>query len=242
MQRDETQRTSFQTALSDLKSSQKSRRGVSLYSRFVNRPVGRILAAACYTLRMTPNQVTAASAVVTALGLALLVIAPPTPPQAIGVALLLMLGFALDSADGQVARLTGRGSPAGEWLDHVVDAGKHVAVHAAVLAAVYLHVDADAAWYLIPLGYQLVAIVTFVGGILAELLKRAGPANATTTPRSPSVIWAIALLPADYGILALTFVLFGWPHVFLIVYAVLFAANFVLMLALLVKWFGELRD
>ena len=88
--------SSFVHNLEKLSAAQKNKRGVSLYSRFVNRPVGRVLAAACFVLRMTPNQVTLASAVATVLGLALLVTAPPTPGSALGVAGLLMLGFALD--------------------------------------------------------------------------------------------------------------------------------------------------
>ena len=68
---------------------------------------------------MTPNQVTVLSAVATGAGLVLLVSGEPSPLRAAGVTVLLILGFALDSADGQVARLTGGGSPSGEWLDHV---------------------------------------------------------------------------------------------------------------------------
>lgn len=233
---------SFTAALGELAAAQKSRRGVSLYSRFVNRPIGRVLAAACYTLRMSPNQVTGVSAFCTAAGLALLVTGEPTPVRAVGVMLLLVLGFALDSADGQVARLTGRGSAAGEWLDHIVDAGKQVVVHATVLVTVYLYVGVDAWWYLVPLGFQLVSVVTFVGGLLVDLLKRAGATNTVQQPRTPSTIRAIALLPADYGILALSFVLFGWPILFLIVYTLLLAANLVVAMLLLLKWFRELQS
>ncbi|MFE3287575.1 CDP-alcohol phosphatidyltransferase, partial [Streptomyces sp. NPDC059233] len=46
------------TALRELRGAQKSAKGVSLYSRFVNRPAGRYLAAASYAVGLTPNQVT----------------------------------------------------------------------------------------------------------------------------------------------------------------------------------------
>lgn len=233
--------SAFTQALKDLASSQKSRRGVSLYSRYVNRPLGRVLAAGCHAAKMSPNQVTAASAVVTVLGLALLVSGPPSTLRSVGVVLLLVLGFALDSADGQVARLTKSGSPAGEWLDHVVDAGKHVSVHAAVLVTLYLYVDPSPWWYLAPLLFQVVAIVIFVGGLLVDLLKRAQPAKLPTEAREPSIVRAIALLPADYGILALSFLFFGWPPLFLPLYALLLGANIVVMALLLHKWFNELR-
>lgn len=232
--------SSFGQALDRLSAAQKSKRGVSIYSRFVNRPIGRVLAAACFVLRMTPNQVTLGSAVATVLGLTLLVTATPTPASGLGVALLLMLGFALDSADGQLARLTGLRSPAGEWLDHVVDAGKIVAVHSAVLIAVFRSTDAADGWYLVPLAFQVVGIVTFVGGLLVELLRRS-PA-AVDQERSPSTLRAVGLLPADYGILAASFVLWGWPTLFLTGYGLLFAANLVIMVLLLNRWFRALRE
>lgn len=231
--------SSFVTSLEKLSAAQKNKRGVSLYSRFVNRPVGRVLAAASFVLRLTPNQVTLGSAIATVLGLALLVAVPPTPGSALGVALLLMLGFALDSADGQLARLMGLGSPAGEWLDHVVDAGKMVAVHGAVLIAVYRFTDAASGWYLVPLAFQVIAVVTFVGGLLVDLLRR--KSAAVVPERSPSMLRAVVLLPADYGILAVSFALWGWPSIFLGVYGLLAAANLVIMLLLLNKWFRLLR-
>lgn len=230
----------FGQAIGELRSAQKSKRGVSLYSRFVNRPLGRILAAAAYRARMTPNQVTAVSAVVTALGLVVLLLAGPGLVGGIVTALLLVLGFALDSADGQVARLTGRSSPAGEWLDHVVDAGKIVAVHATVLVVVLTHGLAGPGWAWIPLAFQIVAIVTFAGGLLIELLKRAARAGAPAPSAPPSTLRAVALLPADYGILAVAFVFWVWAPLFLVVYTLLFAANVVIAGLLLVKWFREL--
>ena len=51
------ERLTYGQAVAELRGAQKSKRGVSLYSRFVNRPLGRLLAAAAYRARMTPNQV-----------------------------------------------------------------------------------------------------------------------------------------------------------------------------------------
>ncbi|WP_411721954.1 CDP-alcohol phosphatidyltransferase family protein [Mycetocola sp.] len=180
------------------------------------------------------------SAMSTTAGLALLVALDPSVAGGVAVAALLVLGFALDSADGQVARLSGRTSPAGEWLDHVVDAAKMVAVHGCVLVAVWLHAPHETLWLVIPLAFQLVATVMFAGGTLIDLLKRALPTE--TSDRGPTTtVRALALLPADYGVLALCFLLWGLPAVFQTVYALLFAANAVLVVLLLGKWFRELR-
>ncbi|HWU46763.1 MAG TPA: CDP-alcohol phosphatidyltransferase family protein [Humibacter sp.] len=229
---------SFRRAVSDLSRAQKTKRGVSLYSRFVNRPLGRLFAAFFYSVGMSPNQVTAVSAATTAAGLVLLVSGPPSLWRALVVAALLVLGFAFDSADGQVSRLSGTSSRAGEWLDHVVDAGKMVAVHAAVLVMLYLYVPAPAWVLAIPLVFQFVAVVTFAAGVIVELLKRVDGGRAPS--RAPSTLRAVALIPADYGILAVSFVLTGWPVIFLVVYGVLLVAGFAIMVLLLVKWFREL--
>jgi phosphatidylglycerophosphate synthase len=232
--------TTFRSALAELSSAQKSKKGVSLYTRFVNRPFGRVLAAALHRIGAGPNQVTLLSAASTSAGLAVLVTQEPSTAVGIAVAGFLVLGFALDSADGQVARLSGRSSPAGEWLDHVVDAAKMVGVHGCVLVAVWLRAPHEMIWLIIPLAFQLVATVMFAGGTLIDLLTRSLPARIPDRgPASP--VRALALLPADYGVLALCFLLWGLPGVFQTVYALLLAANAVLLVLLLTKWFRELR-
>jgi phosphatidylglycerophosphate synthase len=231
----------FREAMDSLSSSQKSRVGVSLYSRYINRPVGRVLAAAAASTGVSPNGVTAVSALCTAVGLIVLVISPVGWVTGLFVAVLLVLGFALDSADGQVARLTGRGSLAGEWLDHVVDSGKMVAVHAAVLVAAARQGLLTGPWLLIPLAYMLVAVVLFSGMTIFELLRRTRP-HPAGPPRSPSAIRAVGLLPADYGILALAFLLWGASQIFFVVYAALGALTALITVALLLKWFRVLKS
>ena len=227
---------SFTEALQSLRLAQKSSKGVSLYSRWLNRPLGRVFAAGAAALGVSPNVVTLFSALATAAGLVLLVLAPVSLATGIGVAALLVVGFALDSADGQVARLTGASSPAGEWLDHVVDAGKMVAVHAGVLIALWRH-DAEPGWLAIALAYQFISVIFFAALTLFPLLRRG---EAKTAAAAPSIVRTVALLPADYGILALAFVLWGVPLAFLIAYTALFAATTLIAAALSVKWFRQL--
>jgi phosphatidylglycerophosphate synthase len=82
---------------------------------------------------MTPIQVTVISAGLTFAGIVTSAMVSPAPSVAAAVCLLLVFGYALDAADGQLARLRGGGSIAGEWLDHVVDAAKIASLHLAVL-------------------------------------------------------------------------------------------------------------
>ncbi|MEE3703953.1 hypothetical protein V2H43_11125, partial [Pasteurella multocida] len=105
----------FQDVHRRLASAQKGHaRGAPAYSVYVNRRLGRVLAAAAFGWGWTPNRVTAVSAAHSFAALVLLLALPPAWWTGVLVAGLLVLGYAWDSADGQVARLRGGGSLAGE--------------------------------------------------------------------------------------------------------------------------------
>lgn len=227
----------YRQAVLDLRRAQKPSAGTPLYSRLVNRPLGRRLAALSYVFGLTPNQVTYVSALFTFSALALVAILPPTWWLGILVSALLVLGYAFDSADGQLARLRGGGSIQGEWLDHTVDSAKASAVHLAVLITAFRHFDLDNAWLLVPIGYVVVDTVIFFGQIVKPLLaaKALGGEEPKSTA-SNSLLRAILVLPHDYGLVCLIFLLLGLPKVFFAVYTVMFVLNFIMMVLALGKW------
>ena len=111
---------SFRTTMARLESAQKgAARSAPAYSRFVNRRIGRHLAALAYGRGLTPNQVTASARTVTFSGIAALPLRAPSWRTVVASAGRCCSATRLDSADGQLARLRASGSPAGEWLDHV---------------------------------------------------------------------------------------------------------------------------
>jgi phosphatidylglycerophosphate synthase len=229
----------FTETLRRLPSAQKSAKGAPAYSRFVNRRAGGYLAAAAYRLGRTPNQVTALSAVFTFTGIALIALVRPAVWTGIAVCLALVIGYALDSADGQLARLRGGGSASGEWLDHVIDAVKISALHLSVLVSGYRFSDLPRPWLLVPIGFAIVAAVLFFTMILNEQLRRArGHGTAPASP--PSTLRSLLVVPTDYGLLCLAFLLLGFPSVFAVVYGLLFAANLAFLLAALPKWFSDM--
>jgi phosphatidylglycerophosphate synthase len=225
-----------------LAAAQKSvARGGPAYSIYVNRKLGRYLAAAAHQIGLTPNAVTAVSALFTFSGIVLLAAAEPSWGVGLVVSLLLVVGYALDSADGQVARLRGGGSPSGEWLDHVVDSGKVASLHLAVLITAFAHFDLpNAAWLLVPIGFTVVAVVSFFAMILNDLLKTIHSPGKGVGGRPPTLRRSLLGVPTDYGVLCFVFLLLGLPAVFFAVYAVLFVLNAGYLALALVKWFRDM--
>src|SRR3954467_9989606 len=123
---------SFAQSFKELSLAQKGKKGVPLYCLYVNRPAGRVVAAALRNSRFGPNHLTLAGAILTYGALLWLAFGAGVEPGSALVGLALAAGFILDSADGQLARLQGRSSKLGEWLDHVLDGGRIVVLHGAV--------------------------------------------------------------------------------------------------------------
>ncbi len=223
---------SFRALVRRLDTAQKPGYGVPPYTRYINRWLGRRLAAAAHMARLTPNAVTWLSMAASAVGIAFLVAFDPSIPVAIAVAAFLCLGYALDSADGQLARLRRAGGPAGEWLDHVADAARQPALHLAVVVFLYQHID----WRWAPLVAMVMLVFTtarFMGQILAEQLRARHSRVDEDAPRDHAAAArrAIIQLPSDTGVICLSFALIAWPGLFFGVYGALTLANVALALA-----------
>jgi phosphatidylglycerophosphate synthase len=226
-----------------LGAAQKGAKGAPAYGRFVNRKLGRLLAALAFHAGLTPNAVTAISAVFTATGIALLALVSPSWGMGVAVSACLALGYAFDAADGQLARLRGGGSPAGEWLDHMVDAGKIATLHLGVLVGWYRFETVErGALLLLPLAFTVVAVVHFFATLLNEAMRaqHGAQTRAGSTGEHASVLRSLLVVPTDYGLLCWVFVLLGAPAVFVGVYAFLLAASAAYVALACVKWFGEM--
>lgn len=230
----------FRNNLEALAAAQKSARNTAAYSRLVNRPLGRLVAAQAHALGATPNQATAASAFLSASGLVLLSVVQPHWWVGVAIALFLAWGYIMDSVDGQLARLRGGGSRSGEWLDHTVDCFKTASLHIAVLISWFRFSEAADGWLLLPIAFEVVAVVTYFGLILMPTLRPA----LTATTLHPSVehpLRKYALLPMDYGAQCWMFILLGWGAGFRATYAVVLLCNAAALCLALRKWWRELR-
>ena len=247
-------------ALARLASAQKGSRNVPAYSRWVNRPLGRRAAALAYLRGMTPDAVTALSACFTFPAIVVVAVVPATPLVGVAVGLALVVGYALDAADGQLARLRGGGSVFGEWLDHVADAVKTVSLHLAVLISWYRSSAGPSAgpsrWWvlgnhdgllLVPIVFTVVATTFFFGFLLTDQLRRShGVGRPVSTSAAgvaapAPVLGSLLTLPNDYGLLCLVFLLLGVPSLFVPAYSALLLGSLAFLAAALWRWAAEMR-
>lgn len=236
------QKHGYRWAVAELQQRQKTNKGAPAYSRFVNRPLGRRLAAVAFVLNLTPNTVTGISALCTGGGLLVIALFAPTYVTSALAALLLILGYALDSADGQLARLRGGGSPGGEWLDHIVDAIKTAGLHMVVLICWYRFYPIEDRWFLVPIAFQVVACALFFSMILTDQLRRL---NSGSTGHylqgqgKSSWLYSLAVVPTDYGLLCLIFFFLWLYPAFVAMYTLLLVANAGFLVLALRKWYRE---
>lgn len=216
-------------------------RGAPAYSVYVNRRIGRVLAACAYGMGLTPNQVSVISAAHSLAAILLIALAPVSVVTGVLVALLLVLGYAWDSADGQVARLRGGGGPQGEWLDHFIDTLKIATLHVAVLIGLFRALpEGQEALLLIPLAFGVAATSSFTAMLLNDLLKGKHAVASTHERGGGSLKRSLVVLPTDFGLVCLVFVLWGWTPVFLVGYGALAAVAIAFLAMAAVKWFREM--
>ncbi|WP_209021982.1 CDP-alcohol phosphatidyltransferase family protein [Nocardioides sp. 503] len=239
-----TLRAWYRSNLQALGSAQKDPRGTPAYSRLVNRPAARRVAAAGHIVGLSPNTATLIGAGLTATALSLLVVDEPSVGLGIAVAVLLALGYVMDSVDGQLARLRGGGSLAGEWLDHTLDCVKTCVLHLAVLVSLFRFPVVDTDVVLVaPMVFLVVDMTTYFSMILVPFLRRRGAVavGSTAPPRAEHPLRTWLVLPHDYGTFCWAFVLLAWPRAFLVGYASLLVANAAFLLLASAKWWRELR-
>lgn len=229
--------------LAALRAAQKSNRGAPAYSRFINRPLGRVLAAITFKLGLSPNQVTGLSALSTFSGIGLLALAEPSVGVTVSVGLFLILGYGLDSADGQLARLRGGGTQAGEWLDHMADCAKHATIHLSILLSLYRFGGLESeALLLIPITYSALDSILFFGFILTDRIRKPHkPALAVDETARPSVLRSLLAAPTDYGLLCLIIFALPFPSVFVPLYGLLMLGTAGYLTMALPKWYADIK-
>ncbi len=174
-------------------------RGGGLFSEAISQRIGARIAVAAHKRGLAPTVLT-----VTNLGLGCLVsfaVIATADPIADGrmwawpIGLLALVGwqiaYALDCADGQLARVTGQTSAAGGRIDVLCDVATQIALVAALAATAKAQVSATPAWLLAAFaGTWMVNLVTSV--------MQSGP-QAASMVTSRSLPVRLVKLVRDYG-------------------------------------------
>lgn len=193
-------------------------RGGGLFSESVSQWLGAVFALVAQRLGLRPtaltitNLVLGLAASVTVVALADRVAAGDVPAWLVGLVALVgwQVAYALDCADGQLARVTGQGSAAGARVDVLCDVAAQIALVAALSATAVAQRPETPTWL----------IATFAGTWMVNLVTsvmQSGP-NAASMVTSTSLPVRLVKLVRDYG-------------------AVIFVAGLVLMLVpALVFW------
>lgn len=174
-------------------------RGGGLVTVQVSNRIGAYLALAADRLGLTPTMLTLANLTLgLATTVAVVALAPamaagtvPAFPVGLGLLLVLHLGYAIDCADGQLARVTGQGTPAGARVDILSDIAVQIALVAAVAATAVAYTPQTPVW--------LVAAFagTWMVNLVTAVMAKEGTNTSLVTSQSLPV--KLVKLVRDYG-------------------------------------------
>jgi phosphatidylglycerophosphate synthase len=170
-------------------------RGGGLFSEAVSQRIGALLAMWAYRTGLAPTALTVANLVIgVAVSITVVAAADSSGPGwPIGLLALVgwQLAYALDCADGQLARVTDRTSPAGARVDVLCDVAVQIAVVAALSATAVGQQPDTPTW--------LVAVFagTWMVNLVTSVLQSGSQAASMVTSRSLPV--RLIKLIRDYG-------------------------------------------
>jgi len=103
------------------------------WTHYVTRNLALPIVYVCAKLHITPNMVTTISLLTGIAAVVVIAIKPNNTFNIIAFGVLLQLSYAMDSADGTLARVTGCSSKFGAWYDLVIDRFLHITIVGSVM-------------------------------------------------------------------------------------------------------------
>jgi phosphatidylglycerophosphate synthase len=173
----------------------RTNRGGGLFSEGLSQRAGAVCAAIAYRLGVPPTLLTAGNLVVGLATSAVIVAlaSSSVPTWVAGVVGLVgwQLAYALDCADGQLARVAGKTSPAGARVDVLCDIAVQISLVTALSAVAVDQRPSTATW--------LVALFasTWMVNLVTSVMQ-SGP-NAASMVTSTSLPVRVVKLVRDYG-------------------------------------------
>lgn len=167
------------------------------WNTYVARPLAAPLVWGLARTSITPNQVTFLGAL-SFLGVIAALVAVPGWPGMLLAALALEFAYLLDCADGQLARITGKTSMVGAYLDFLIDEFKALGLVAGFGARLWIE-QGQQEWLLVGMvGVCMVAIATSLTTFVrrpeysgAEIKPGVQPESAAPASLVGKVLWAV---------------------------------------------------
>jgi archaetidylinositol phosphate synthase len=166
-------------AVGRLARSRKARQGKDLLCEWVFRPVAHVVVLALLPLRVPPPAVVLANA-----GVGLVGAVEISRHQFVLAAVLLQLKTVLDNADGQLARLSGRVTAFGRYLDSESD----LVVNAAIFVALGTQIGP----WLAAAGFVTLTLVLSVNFNVERLYRRERGERAAAMPEAQGAAAVLA--------------------------------------------------
>lgn len=200
-----------------LNNFQKKGAGTPAYTRFINRWLGKILTSVLACFNISPNVISITSSIITIITFFLFFMVTSFW-QSFILVILLYFAYALDSADGQLARLLNKQSKSGEWLDHTLDAIKIPLSQGTAIFLIVAHKFPEKSvlfFYLIILS---LACANFLSGILKSKLFPNYSSTSVQISEKHNIIRSFITLPLDYGVFISLYIFSFKPDWFTLVY------------------------
>jgi phosphatidylglycerophosphate synthase len=172
-------------------------RGGGLYTDKLSQRAGSWFALLGYRRGLTPTALTLGNLVLGLLAAVLVIVAHERHPVVAGAVALVLwqVAYALDCADGQLARVTGRASPAGKRLDILCDVALQIGLVAAVATV------ADRQSGPLPVWVTAAFAGTWLVNLVTSLLQTGDAAASLVT--STALPIQVLKLARDYGAVVL---------------------------------------
>ncbi|OLB78974.1 MAG: CDP-alcohol phosphatidyltransferase [Actinobacteria bacterium 13_2_20CM_2_71_6] len=173
-------------------------RGGGLFTETVNQRLASYVCVVAHRIGAPPTALTllnlglglGASIGVAALAPRMAAGGVPPVVAGLGALLLWQVAYTLDCADGQLARVTGRTSPAGARVDVLCDVALQISLVAAVSAVA-------AAYHPVPVWLVAAFAGTWMVNLVTSVMAQGAAAQSLVTSRSP-LVRAVKLV-RDYG-------------------------------------------
>jgi len=228
----------FKANYENLRDLQKGSKGTPAYTRYINRWFGKVFASFLGCFKVSPNAISLTSGLLTIIAfVSFLLFKEITFLTSFLLVILLLFAYALDSADGQLARLLKKQSKKGEWLDHTLDAIKIPFGHGVAIILIVQKTDFEGFLLIFYLFLLSLASARFFSNILkTKLIDYKSKPEKKDNPRI-DLLRSILLLSGDYAVFISFFTLTFNPKLFFITYTVWgFLTIFLSIIGLLKTW------